>query len=145
MRSAALTQKDKYIAFKTAFETITHCRASNNFLAAYVITFSLIEDRIRAMFFVWHFDTKGIKPPANKMNGSFTKMVDQLCAAGDIPESDAALLRAEAKQRNELLHSAMWNLSVFTDKEVERAVSLARMSDKHRRAQKSLREKISKK
>jgi len=141
MRKEAVTPNDKYIAFKTAHQTITQYRSSNNFLAAYVITFSLIEDRLCAMFVVWHRDTKGGDP---KSYVGFTKIVNQLCKVGLILEGDANLLRAEAIKRNELLHSAMWNLPVFTDEEVERAMSLARMIDKYRRAQKKLHEKSKK-
>lgn len=137
MRDALLSQHDKYVAFKTAYQTITYYLAQDNFLAAYVIAFSLIEDRVRAMFVVQHrVIADGKNPTAKQISASFSNIVCQLQMAGDIPQEDANLLLAEAKVRNGLLHSAMWNLTAFDKTAVDRAIKLTRNADKLRRAQK---------
>lgn len=138
-RSAAKTPQDKYVAFKTAYQTITHYLAQDNFLAAYVVVFSLIEDRVRAMFVVWHRDTKKNEPTSRQIAVRFSEHIHRLHMAGDIPEEEAELLLKEAKIRNELLHAAMWNLKAFDKAAVDRAVKLTRTVDKLRRAQKKKR------
>lgn len=135
-RSTAKTPQDKYVAFKTAYQTITHYLAQDNFLAAYVVAFSLIEDRVRAMFVVWHRVTKKNEPTSTQITAGFSKHVRQLHLAGDIPEEEAKLLIEEAKMRNELLHAAMWNLKAFDQAAADRAVKLSRSVDKLRRTQK---------
>lgn len=135
-RANANTQQDKYVAFKTAYQTITHYLAQDNFLAAYVVTFSLIEDRVRAMFVVWHRDAKKNEPTSKQIAAPFSNHIRQLQVAGDIPQEDANLLLAEAKIRNELLHAAMWNLKAFDKTAIDRAIKLTRTIDKLRRAQK---------
>jgi len=141
-RANAKSQHDKYIAFKKVFETITHYLDQDNFLAAYVITFSLIEDRIRAMYVVqYRCVNEGKEPTPKLINASFANHVRLLQAAGVIPQADSILLLEEDKIRNEQLHAAMWNLNAFTRLAVEQALGLARLADKHRRAQKRLLEK----
>lgn len=139
-RANANTQQDKYVAFKTAYQTITHYLAQDNFLAAYVVAFSLIEDRVRAMFVVQHrIATDGKDPTAKQIAASFSNHIRQLQLAGDIPQEDANLLLAEAKIRNELLHAAMWNLKAFDQTTIDRAIKLTRTVDKLRHAQKKKR------
>lgn len=135
-RANVSTQQDKYVAFKTAYQTITHYYDKGNFLAAYVVAFSLIEDRVRAMFVVQHrIVNEGKNPTQKQVSASFSKYVRQLQLT-DIPQEDAAKLLEEAKTRNKLLHAAMWNLKAFDKTAVDRAVKLTRTVDKLRRAQK---------
>lgn len=140
-RSNAKSQQDKYVAFKTAFQTVNHYLDPDqeNFLAAYVIAFSLIEDRVRAMYVVQHRSINGgMGPTPKQINASFANHVRLLQAADIIPQADSKLLLEEAKARNELLHAAMWNLNAFTRPSVEQVLHLARTVDKLRRAQKRL-------
>lgn len=130
------TQQEKHIAFKVAFDTVTQCMDAKNYIGAYVIAFSLIEDRIGAMFVVWHKAINGIDPSDKSMRGSFAAKVGNLNKSGDISNEDASSLLEEAKLRNQLLHAAMWNLSVFSEPVVQRAIALTRMVERLRRAQK---------
>jgi len=138
-RANVNTQQDKYVAFKIAYQTITHYLVQDNFLAAYVVAFSLIEDRVRAMFVVWHRDAKKNEPTSKQIAAPFSNHIRQLQVAGDIPHGDANLLLEEAKMRNELLHAAMWNLKTFDKTAVDRATKLTRSVEKMRRAQKKKR------
>jgi hypothetical protein len=139
MKRTTISQQEKYIGFKKAFETITHYLEQDDLLAAYVIAFSLVEDRVRAMFVVWHRDTKKNEPTLRQVAASFSGHVDSLRKAGDISQSDAQMLLDEARIRNELLHSAMWNLEAFDKTATDRIIKAARCADKLRRAQKKKR------
>ena len=132
------TQQEKHIAFKNAFDTVTQCMDAKNYIGAYVIAFSLIEDRIRAMYVVWHRSTKDAALADKELRVTgFAKQINTLRKnAKNIPMIEAALLLVEAKQRNQLLHDAMWNLSVFSEPVAQRAIALTRMVERLRRAQK---------
>ena len=136
MNRASATQQDKHVIFKTAYQNITHYREQKNFIAAYIIAFSLIEDRVRAMFVVRHSTATGTKPTISKINGSFANHVRQLSKSSDISSEDSSRLLEEAKQRNELLHAAMWNLNAFTEGSVDRVTKLSRVVDACLRKQK---------
>ena len=136
MSRASSTQQDKYVAFKTAYQNITHYREQKNFIAAYIVAFSLIEDRIRAMFVIWYLATEGKKPTDKQIASSFSNHVRLLSKEGDIQPDDVARLLEEAKQRNELLHAAMWNLNAFTEESVDRVTKLSRTVDGFRKKQK---------
>lgn len=136
MSRASASNKDKYVAFKTAYKTISHYRERNNFIGAYIIAFSLIEDRIRAMFVVRYRATKGEPPSNSQIAASLSNHIRQLSNAGDISVDDAELLLEEARQRNTLLHAAMWNLTAFSEEPVNRAMKLSRVVDRCRRVQK---------
>ena len=136
MSRAAATQQDKYVAFRTAYQNITHYREQKNFIAAYVVAFSLIEDRIRAMFVVRHRATDGKELTDKQIAASFSSHVCLLSKEGDIQPDDAVCLLEEAKQRNKLMHTAMWNLNAFTEESVERVIKLTRVADRYRQTQK---------
>lgn len=84
MRATA-TPQEKYVTFKRAYGTITQCMGARNYIGAYVVAFSLIEDRVRAMYVVWHRATCGCDPSDKALRGSFVTKVNALKASGDIP------------------------------------------------------------
>lgn len=136
---AEATQQEKYVVFKTAHLTINKCIVDKNYLAAYVISFSLIEDRVRAMYAVWHRQIAGkaISPEeVGKQN--FAAMVRKLWTERQLAKPDADLLLAEAKMRNKLVHEAMWNMGVFDRIAVERIKALTSKIDRERKKQKLL-------
>lgn len=132
------SQQEKYVAFKTAFQTVSAHRDQKNFLAAYVVAFSVIEDRIRAAYVVWYRARSGAVPNDRQLTAGFAWLVTSLRSAQLIDADLARDLRDEAANRNTLLHAAMWNLNAFTDDAVCRAVALARRTDREcRRAAKA--------
>ena len=138
-RSDAKTGGEKHVAFKRAFSTIKIYQEQKNYLAAYVVTFSVIEDRLRALFVMWYRLQKSAEPTAKQIAGPFTKIVRTLQDGGDISNDFAKVLTEEAQKRNELLHAAMWNLEVFDDMSVRRALKIARELDSiTRRMKKSI-------
>ena len=48
--SKDLSQKDKYLSFKKAFGSIKYYIDQKNFLASYVIAFSILEDRLLSAY-----------------------------------------------------------------------------------------------
>ncbi|MCX7177978.1 MAG: hypothetical protein NTX56_04140 [Proteobacteria bacterium] len=136
MQRTILSQQEKYIAFRRAHQTINECIRAENYIAAYVISFSLIEDRVNAMYVVWHRASKGQDPTAKDIRGSFTVKVRALKSATVLSAAETSLLLVEAKNRNDLLHQAMWNLNVFSSVIAERAVALTRVLEKARNSQK---------
>ena len=132
LRRSQASQQEKYVAFKTAYSTVSHYKSDKNFIAAYVVAFSLIEDRLHAMYVLWHQKTKG-ELPKNIDRIGFVKIVRQLKAIGDIPAPESELLIAEAHERNQMLHAAMWNLDTFKNESVMCVISLSRMLEKLRR------------
>ena len=140
-RADVVKQQDKYVAFKTAYQTIAHYQDQGNFIGAYVVAFSLIEDRVRAMFVVQYRSANdGASPSPQRIAESFAKHVRQLQVASVIPQEKATQLLEEAKRRNELLHAAMCNLKAFDEAAVDRGIKLARIVDKLRYAQKKERD-----
>ena len=134
MKRSDATQQEKYIAFKTAHGTIKTYLNADNFIGAYVIAFSLIEDRIRAMSVVRYRSVHGEEPkPDEIVKTSFSKLVKRLTSAGDISSELSTRLQLEANNRNSMLHAAMWNMPAFTKDAVERAVGLVRELEKLRR------------
>jgi hypothetical protein len=136
MNRATASQHEKYLAFKRAYSTISECQKAGNYLAAYVLAFSLIEDRVRALYVIWHRVEHGNDPTETKLRGSFADKVKQLRKVGDLSDGDAKSALNEAIERNHLLHAAMWSLDVFSLPVVERVMNVARQVDKARRAQK---------
>lgn len=123
--------KQKHASFKRAFETITSCREQKNMLAAYVVTFSVIEDRLRALYVVWYRSRNGgMDPSSKKIRDGFKRLVATLTREKVIQVELSNLLLEEAKRRNSLLHAAMWNLDGFTDQIADEVMKLARMIDK---------------
>jgi hypothetical protein len=137
MSRAKASQHEKFIAFKRAHGTLNQFLDEANYLAAYVVGFSIIEDRITAMYSVLR-STSTDRPAQKELDRtSFSAKVGALKRANDIGFPEAELLLAEAKQRNELTHSAMWNLDRFDHIVVQRVIALAKLADKLRSRQKS--------
>ena len=68
------------------------------------------------------------------------KLVTTLASDQIITAELAADLKNEAKRRNELTHSAMWNLDAFSNEVVEMAMKTARnINNAGRRATKTLK------
>lgn len=140
MERQSATQKQKFVAFKTAFENISAFRKKKNYIGAYVVAFSVIEDRLRAMYVARYIAENDTQPTSRKVNGSFSDIVKMLVKNADIPDEVSVKLIEEAKLRNKLIHAAMWKTDSFTDESISQVVSLARRIDNCRLVQKRLLE-----
>ena len=129
-RESHINGQKKQATFKRAFETIESYCERKNYIAAYVVVFSVIEDRLRALYVKWFRIEKGCEPTLKQINDLFSRLVSILARNGTIASDLAAELLKEARNRNELLHSAMWNLDKFNGEVVASAMALARLTDK---------------
>ena len=130
------TQQEKQVSFKRAFETLSKYKKNGEFLAAYVLAFSILEDRIRAMYVIRSRKSRGSDPSEDQVNGSITRIARSLAATDDIPTSSAAAIAQAARKRNHLIHAAMWNLNAISEEDIDAIVSLGRTADSLRKKQK---------
>ena len=90
-----------------------------DWLAAYVVAFSFLEDRVGALY------AERCRVDSEvEARTSLKKKVNALEQAGDVEAELANRCRAKVQERNDLLHNAMWNLDGFTQEaaqQVERA------------------------
>lgn len=134
---ATLSPLEQKEFFARAFETYKHYIDTQNFIGAYVIAFSILEDRISAMYMTRFIIDQGVYPTEiNLRTTPFKKKVDYLHKFGDISdiEHDDWLLRAH--ERNSKVHAAMWNIDEFKLGDTETLVASARKADNLRGRQK---------
>ena len=122
----ALTQTDKQENFRRAFEVITIHRRHGHFLAAYVVSFSVFEDRVMAAM-MWAKDLAGRPRPTKHL--ALYQRIRALVAGKHIDAATETDWRAAGDERNELIHAAMWNLDTFSEQHVEFAYRRARKAD----------------
>lgn len=122
----ALTQTDKQENFRRAFEVITIHREHRHFLAAYVVSFSVFEDRVTAAM-MWAKDLAGRPRPTKHL--ALYQRIGVLVAGKHIDAATETDWRAAGDERNALIHAAMWNLDTFSEQQVESAYGRARKAD----------------
>ena len=109
-----MTPIAKYEVFKRAFDTLNFFIQSGNLIGAFVLSFSILEDRMRAAM-VDCF--KKANEPIGSENISkipFAKLVKRLKRVGAIDGDLEKRLLAAAELRNELTHQMMWRLDVIS-------------------------------
>ena len=121
-----LSAAEKHRSFRAAFEIIAEYRRQGNFLAAYVVAFSILEDRLNAAV-KNAADLKGVAQPAGHL--PLHKRINRLVADGHLDQVNASDFKNAGDERNALIHAAMWRLDVFTDEHVATAVARARLMD----------------
>jgi hypothetical protein len=122
----ALTQTDKQKNFSRAFEVITIHRGHGDFLAAYVVSFSVFEDRVMAAM-MWAKDLAGRPRPTKHLR--LYERIDVLVDGKHIDAATATDWRAAGNERNALIHAAMWEVDTFSEQHVESAYRRARKAD----------------
>src|SRR5271154_2729843 len=132
-----LSQQEKHTAFKVAFGTINRYIEEENYIGAYVLLFSVIEDRINALFAVRFFILQGQKPIQKKISRqNFGDKIKKLEKSGDLTPSLKESLKEAAEDRNAKLHAALWRHREFSIEDAGRLRKLARAVDRARREQK---------
>jgi hypothetical protein len=106
------TPEDRYRIFlhlKAAFGLIKRSMENEFFMPAYVTAFSIIEDRIFAMYVV---AKRVANEPAEERNFriSILDYAKTLKAYGYIDAQTYTKLQDECKHRNKRVHGAMWRL-----------------------------------
>jgi transcription termination factor NusB len=111
----------KYETFKKAFDEIALHKNSKNYLAAHVLAFSILEDRVTASYVLCFRAINKFNPPNYERlhKVPFKQFLDYLLGMGALDENLHGALTKAAHKRNELLHQAMWRLSAFNLKNVD--------------------------
>lgn len=109
----ALSPYAKYETFKKAYDNVNFFTESGNLIAAFVLCFSILEDRLCAAVVVC---CRACKRKVNEDNVSkmpFEQRIDHLLAMKAIDEDLYERLQKAAHLRNDLTHKMMWRLDVF--------------------------------
>jgi hypothetical protein len=109
----ALSPYAKYETFKKAYDNVNFFTESGNLIAAFVLCFSILEDRLCAAVVVC---CRACKRKVNEDNVSkmpFKQRIDHLLAMKAIDEDLYERLEKAAHLRNDLTHKMMWRLDVF--------------------------------
>ena len=131
-------QKQKYEEFKKAYSTLKKLMADEAYIAAYVIAFSILEDRLIALYVVLlRRDEQREMTKGDRCIG-FAKIVNMLVKAGNLEHKFGDELKAKARERNALFHATMWNLNNFTNENVKQLQDLVRRLDRARDKQRKL-------
>jgi len=127
-----------HVNLRKAFSLINKSMKDEIYIAAYVTAFSVIEDRVFAIYVVAKRVETGIIEIKKNPKETFKSYVDYLKDEKVITKLVAEKLLSEADTRNKLLHGAMWRLDEFTKRTTERAVNLAKEMNALRTAQRKI-------
>lgn len=109
----------KYAVFKRAFDTIEFFIENGNIIGGFILSFSILEDRLRAAM-VDCFNA--IEEPLRTTNISrmqYHQVVGHLKRIDVIDPFLARQLLEAAYLRNRVTHGMMWNLDVFKIEDVQ--------------------------
>ena len=111
----------KYETFKKAFDEVAMHKKSKNYLAAHVVAFSILEDRVTASYVLCFRAINKLNPPNYERlhKVPFKQFLDYLIGMGALDQDLHGELTKASHKRNELLHQAMWRLSAFNLKNVD--------------------------
>ena len=110
----ALTPKQKFEKFRAAYAKLNQYIASEEYIAAHVIAFSILEDRVLANRLTCEeFNNEILDKKINRNKIPFDKSIRKLLEIKVIDENLQKQLSACGKERNEFIHQAMWRLDEF--------------------------------
>lgn len=115
----ALDPIAKQQVFRRAFGTLNKLLDEGNLISAFVLSFSILEDRVRAAMVACY---KRIGEPVDTSTVSdipFGKVVGRLKRINAIDHDLELRLRAAGDLRNRLTHQMMWRLDVFREEDVK--------------------------
>jgi len=124
-----------YSVFKTAFDQVNKFKAERNLLAAHVLAFSILEDRVTAAYVSAYRLLHEKNPPQYENLGKihFKNKVSNLHNMGVIDQSLDEKINAAAILRNELTHEMMWRLDCFTEEGLDEIRDLINQVNKANR------------
>jgi len=110
----ALTPRQKFEKFRAAYAKLNQYIASEEYIAAHVIAFSILEDRVLANRLTCEeLKNEILDKKINKNKIPFDKSIRKLLEIKVIDENLQKQLSACGKERNEFIHQAMWRLDEF--------------------------------
>ena len=120
-------QKVKQKAHQKANETLKHYLSTRQFLAAFVVAFSILEDRLGAFDVVYRRDIAAVGTHPSPRLPPFAQMVSSLNKAGYISDSLRGRIFKVNMLRTDIYHAAMYNLNAVKRREVERVISVTKL------------------
>jgi hypothetical protein len=136
-RKASLSPLEQRDAFRRAFDTYRHYLDGQNYIGAYVVAFSILEDRINALFITRYRIQHGDYPTELRVQRTpFARKLAYLLSQGDIAQDDHDTWSACAADRNSKVHAAMWNLDAFQRADAESILRAAQRASMARATQK---------
>lgn len=114
-----LSPSEKYLVFRSAHSKLNAYIANGEFLAAHVIAFSILEDRVLSARLQCQELVSGpINSKIDKNKIPFEKSAKKLLQLTVIDSQLYDSLVASAAERNEFIHQAMWRLADFNKKSI---------------------------
>ena len=114
-----MTQQEKYQAFKKAYGKLNEYIVSEEYLAAHVVAFSILEDRVLATRIQCGEIAEGpLDPKINKNKIPFEKSLKKIFTLHVINSEFYAQLVLLGDERNTFIHQAMWRLEQFNYKSI---------------------------
>ncbi len=110
----SLTPKQKFEKFKQAYSKLNEYIKNEEYMAAHVIAFSILEDRVLANRITCEeLINVIIDEKIDKNKIKFQKSVDKLLAINVIDLNLHKQISDCGKERNDFIHQAMWRLDEF--------------------------------
>jgi len=115
----------KYQAHKRANTALKHFIEQGNLIAAYVIAFSIFEDKARAYFIVMMRDVADNQDwKRSKFRAGISRNLEYLLETKAINKGLFNRANKVVKQRNTFIHATMYNVDFFTVDHVAEVVEL---------------------
>jgi hypothetical protein len=116
-----------HIHLKAAFGLIKKCMKDELYMPAYVTAFSIVEDRLFAMYVVAKRVVDGEMNVERNFRISLLEYADYLIKNGHFEKSIKPVLKREFDLRNRRFHGAMWRLDEFNEHNTTQITDLARL------------------
>ena len=116
-----------HIHLKAAFGLIKKCMKDGLYMPAYVTAFSIVEDRLFAMYVVAKRVTDGETEVRRNFRISLLENANYLIKNGHLEKSLKAILNRAFDLRNKRFHGAMWRLDEFNEENTTQIIDLARL------------------
>lgn len=118
--------KQVHINLKAAYSLIKNSMSQGLYIPAYVTAFSIVEDRLFAMYVVTKRVFEGVKDVKRDYRQSLLFCADYLIDRSQLERSMKKKLEKQFDLRNKRFHGAMWRLDEFTEDNTQVVVDLAR-------------------
>ncbi len=119
-----IKQLEKFQHHKKANETLALYISQKQYLSAYTVAFSLLEDRLRAMAIVKERDLLGGKDYPKFVTQGIARVISFAYERTDENMILIQNLKNVAINRNKLLHEAMWRIDAISPKDIEHVMKL---------------------
>ena len=138
LKDNALTGKEKGEKFRLAYRTINEHIAKENYLASYIIAFSILEDRMMANYITCYRHKN--PSPTERLSErkleetTFSKFITKLSHLQVIDDRFVYELTEINNKRNKLVHLLMWHLEKVNENsvlEVRQAIDKIETAKRH--------------